>query len=105
MVPVNEGNKRIIDKRDDQTPPGSRNTSRSEGRHRDTGDPTGSVEWSSMGAGREGRPKHHAEPRSGVGLVHSTGETLEGNERVEAGGRPERRLLQGEQGRTQSPGF
>jgi RNA-directed DNA polymerase len=58
-----------------------------------------------MGAWREGRPKHHAEPRSGVGLAHSTGEALEGNERVEGRGQPERSLLRGEQGRTQSRGI
>lgn len=41
-----------------------------------------------MGATCEGQPEHGAEPRSGVGPVHSTDEALEGNEGVEGRGWP-----------------
>ena len=101
-VPVDEGSKRIVVMQDDQTPPGSQNTSCTEGHLRDTGGPSGSSAWLALGAGREGQPKRHAEPSSGVGLTHSTDEAVEGNETVEGRGRPERNLLQGAQGRTQS---
>src|SRR5689334_180143 len=43
---------------------------------------------SAVGARCEGQPEQSAEPRSGVGPVHSTAEPLEGNERGEGRGRP-----------------
>ncbi len=41
-----------------------------------------------MGARCQGQPEQNAEPRSGVGPVHSTVEALEGNEGVEGRDRP-----------------
>src|SRR6516162_11431146 len=42
FVPVNEGSTEIVATRDDLAPPGSRTASRTKGRLRNTGDPTGS---------------------------------------------------------------
>jgi RNA-directed DNA polymerase len=41
-----------------------------------------------MGVFCKGQPEQNAEPRPGVGPVHSTAEALEGNERVEGRSRP-----------------
>lgn len=52
------------------------------GSRREPGDPTGAIEWSSMGARGEGRPEPRAELRSGVGPARSTDEALEGTARA-----------------------
>jgi RNA-directed DNA polymerase len=101
LVPVNEGSIRIAAMRGDQTPPGSRNTSRTEDQRRDLGDPDGSIGRSSMGAAREGRPQRAAEPSPGVGPLHSTDEVLEGNEGAEGRRRPGRIPLRSTLDRTQ----
>jgi RNA-directed DNA polymerase len=49
--------------------------------------PTGAT-GTPVGARCKGQPEQSAEPRSGVGPVHSTAEALEGNERGEGRGRP-----------------
>lgn len=102
LVPVNEGSIRIAAMRGDQTPPGSRSTSRTEGQRRDTGDPGGSINASSMGVEREARPQRYAELSPGVGLPRTTDETLEGNERAEGRGQPGRNSMRSTRVRTQS---
>lgn len=56
------------------------------GSRREPGDPTGAIDWSSMGMRDEGRPESRVELRSGVGLAHTTIEAPEGNEGVEGRG-------------------
>jgi len=55
-----------------------------------------------MGASVKGQPETNAEPRSGVGPIHSTHEALEGNEGVEGRDRPGGNLLEKAKVRTQS---
>jgi RNA-directed DNA polymerase len=64
--------------------------------------PTGSVKQSVTGARCEGEPEQGAEPRSGVGPIHSTVEALKGNEGAEGRGRPEGNLSEKAGVRTQS---
>src|ERR1700693_4688641 len=72
LFPTTEGSMWVIDMRDDHAPPGSQVASRMKGHLRKPGGPTGSVQQAGMGATCEGQPEHGAEPRSGVGPVHST---------------------------------
>lgn len=102
--PVDEGNKRFVVRRDEQSPPGSWNTSCAEGHLRDTGGPSGASVQLALGAWREGQPERHAEPSLGVGPTHTTDEAIEGNEMVEGRGRLGRISLQEGQGRTQRRG-
>ena len=88
LVPNSEDSTWVIATRDDLAPPGSRAASRTKGCLRDPGDPTGTIGRSTMGAPSKGRPELGAEPRSGVGPVHSTTEALEGNEGAERRDRP-----------------
>ena len=88
LFPTTEGSMWVIDTRDDHAPPGSQVASRMKGHLRKPGGPTGSVQQAGMGATCEGQPEHGAEPRSGVGPVHSTDEALEGSEGVEGRGWP-----------------
>lgn len=101
LFPVNEGSIRFTAMQGDQTPPGSRNTSRTEDHRRDLGDPDGSTGRSPVGAACEGRPQHAAEPSLGVGPLHTTDEALEGNERAEGRRRPGRNPLRSTLDRTQ----
>jgi hypothetical protein len=55
-----------------------------------------------MGTRGEGRPEPRVEPRSGVGLAHSTAEAPEGNEGVEGRGERGRSPRVEATGRTQS---
>jgi RNA-directed DNA polymerase len=64
--------------------------------------PAGAIERSAMGAACEGQPKHDAELKPGVGLVHSTDETSEGNEGVEGRDQPEGNPRKEAKVRTQS---
>jgi hypothetical protein len=57
------------------------------GSRREPRGPIGSIRVS-VGVNCEGQPEQSAEPRSGVGPVHSTAEPLEGNERGEGRDRP-----------------
>jgi RNA-directed DNA polymerase len=102
LVPNNEDSMQIVDRRDDRTPPGSRNTSRMEGYSRDPGGPIGSIERSTMGTSRKGQPERGVEPRSGVGPIHTTNEASEGNEEVEGRDRPGGSPLECAKVRTQS---
>src|SRR5580692_11164384 len=79
-VPVVEGHVYAVAMRDGDAPPGSMITSRTEGRHRDPRGPTGSAELVAGGTRRDGNQKRRVEPRSGVGLAHSTDEAAEGDE-------------------------
>jgi hypothetical protein len=63
--------------RDGIDPPGWETASRMNGSPREPRDPTGST-GVSVGVRSKGQPEQRAEPRSGVGPVHSIAEPLEG---------------------------
>jgi hypothetical protein len=102
----------VFPKREDSTgdlvmreivaPPGSKATSRTEGKRWNMRGPTGSVALVRDGDIDEATPESMFELRSGVGFARSTDETAEGNEAGGGKGRTRRALAQMSQGRTQS---
>jgi hypothetical protein len=88
LVPNNEGSMWITGMRGDIAPPGWKTATRMKGCPWEPRDPTGSINEITMGVFCKGQPEQNAEPRPGVGPVHSTAEALEGNERVEGRSRP-----------------
>ena len=88
--------------RDGPASPGWVAVSRMKGSRREPGDPTGTIDRSSMGVRGEGRPAPRAELRSGVGPARSTNEAPEGNEGVEGRGWREGSPLKGAMVRTLS---
>lgn len=84
--------------------PGWLAVSRMKCARREPGDPTGTIDGSSMGMPREGRLERGVELRSEVGPAHSTSEKPEGNEGVEGRGWREGSPLEGGTVRTQSRG-
>lgn len=83
-------------------PPESKNVSRTKGCVRNLRGPTGAVVMVCDGGWLQGKPERPIEPRSGVGLIHSTVEAIEGNEMVEGRDQPGKHELESVQGRTQS---
>lgn len=84
MFPIIEGRMWTIAMRDGPASPGSVAVSRLKGSHREPGDPTGAIDWSSMGTSRKGRPERGVELRSEVGPARSTGEAFAGTGRAES---------------------
>lgn len=80
MFPRHEGSMSIVVMQDDAAPTGSMAASRMEGNHQNMRGPTGSIGLVSVGDSGKALPEPRSELRSGVGLVHSTCEVVEGNE-------------------------
>jgi hypothetical protein len=80
LVASSEGSMCAIARRDGVAPPGSWATSCMEGHRWNRRGPTGSAGLVSGGGGGKAQPEPLFELRSGVGLVHSTDETVEGDE-------------------------
>ena len=90
--------------RDDAAPSGSMAGSRMEGSYRNMRGPTGSARLVSGGGSNKALPELLTELRSGVGLVHSTNETVEGNETRGGKGSAREDLARGGQGPDTEPG-
>lgn len=80
VFPSHEGSMCIVVMRDDAAPSGSMAGSRMEGNHRNMRGPTGSAGLASSGDSGKALLEPRSELRSGVGLVHTTCEVVEGNE-------------------------
>ena len=80
LVASSEGSMCAIVKRDGVASSGSWAASCMEGHRWNRRGPTGSAGWSPAGDVGEAEPKPSSELSSGVGLVHSTDDAIEGNE-------------------------
>src|SRR5882762_1741286 len=103
-VPVHEGSTCAIATRDGVAPPGSKAGSRMESIRRNMRGPTGSAGMVAGGGGGEALPEPPSELRSGVGLVHSTDDAVEGNETRRGKGPARKEPRRGGQGPDTEPG-
>lgn len=102
MFPSHEGSTSIVVMRDDAAPSGSMAGSRMEGNHRNMrGRP---LDWSPVGDSGKALPEPRSELRSGVGLVHTTCEVVEGNEAHGGKGPARGEPARGGQGPDTEPG-
>lgn len=102
MFPRHEGSMSIVVMRDDAAPSGPMAGSRMEGNHRNMRGPTGSAGLVPVGDSGKALPEPRSELRSGVGLVHTTCEIVEGNETHEERDQPEGSLREKARAWTQS---
>ena len=104
FFPSNEGSMCAVAMRDDVAPPGSWITSCLEGHRWNQETRPGPPDWSPAGEDDEALPQSISELRSGVGLVHSTDDAVEGNETRRGKGPARGELAQGGWGPDAEPG-